>query len=145
MDVIPVRTRYTYSCWFSIPCLESITVMANTKITEEERQELKDKFVKYFEDVPVQKYAAMHIGVTEQTIVKWKDEDESFLNAVNLAKSSWVKKKMLTVKAEFALERLEKDVFKESKDIDLSTPQPILVQFIGADSDSTTTDNNNTD
>ncbi len=119
--------------------------MANTKITEEERQELKDKFVKYFEDVPVQKYAAMHIGVTEQTIVKWKDEDESFLNAVNLAKSSWVKKKMLTVKAEFALERLEKDVFKESKDIDLSTPQPILVQFIGADSDSTTTDNNNTD
>lgn len=34
--------------------------------------ELKKKYVEYFTDVPIQKYAAMAIGRDEDTIILWK-------------------------------------------------------------------------
>ncbi len=40
-------------------------------VSPEQYAEEKERFLKYFEDVPVQKYAAMYIGRTEQTIVNW--------------------------------------------------------------------------
>ncbi len=72
---------------------------------------LKADYVKYFEDVPVQKYAAMSIGRDEDTIVRWKQGDPDFADAIQVAKAKWIRKKVLATKAEFALERLEKEVF----------------------------------
>lgn len=91
-----------------------------TKQTAEDIAELKDKFVVYFKDVPVQKYAAMYIGRTEQTIINWLKDDQEFFNRVQEAKADWVKKKVTKVKAEFALERLEFDVFKQRSEQDLN-------------------------
>lgn len=93
--------------------------MARPNLPEEERQELKDKFVKYFQDVPVQKYAAMYIGVTENTITNWLKEDEEFCDAVNQARAEWVKKQVIKAKAEFKLERMEAEIFKERKEQDV--------------------------
>ena len=45
--------------------------MAKPNQSEAERQAQKDKFVAYFKDVPVQKYAAMYVGITEQTAIEW--------------------------------------------------------------------------
>ena len=87
---------------------------------EIEKDEKKAEFVKYFEDVPVQKYASMYVGITEQTAINWMKDDEAFFNAVNLARAKWVKKKNLKVKAEFALERLEHDVFKQRSETELN-------------------------
>lgn len=72
---------------------------------------LKQRYIEYYSDVPVQKYAAMAIGRNEDTIIRWRNEDSEFADAVQMAKAEWVRKRVLATKAEFALERLEKDVF----------------------------------
>jgi hypothetical protein len=91
-----------------------------------ERDEQKDKFVAYFRDVPVQKYAAMYVGITEQTAIDWMKKDQDFLNRVQEARADWVKKQVYKAKAEFKLERLEKSIFKESKELEVTLPKPIL-------------------
>lgn len=85
---------------------------------------LKEKYVSYFSDVPVQKYAAMFIGRDEDTIIRWKKEDAEFADSIQRAKAEWVRKKVLASKAEFALERLEKDVFGKQE-----LPQVQLSQY----------------
>ena len=92
----------------------------------EKQAEKKADFIKYFEDVPVQKYAAMYIGVTEATVINWMKEDEDFSSAVHQARAKWVKKRTLDVKAEFALERLESSVFKERREMEIKLPEPII-------------------
>ncbi len=72
---------------------------------------LKNDYVNYFKDVPVQKYAAMFIGRDEDTIIRWKKEDSEFADAVMKSKAEWIRKKVLATKAEFALERLASEVF----------------------------------
>ncbi len=86
--------------------------MANIKL-------LKSQYVRFYEDVPVQKYAAMHIGRDEDTIIRWRKNDVMFADAVKKAETAFIRKKMLTVKAEFALERLFKSVFSEKQEIEV--------------------------
>lgn len=106
--------------------------MAKPNQSAEERALQKDEFVRYFEDVPVQKYAAMYVGITEETAIQWMKKDTDFLNRVNQARAKWVKKKTLKAKAEFALERLEYQVFKQRMDV-TSGDKPMttaLVEFV---------------
>ncbi len=81
--------------------------------------ELKAEYVKYYADVPVQKYAAMAIARNEDTIMRWRHEDPDFADAVQMAHAEWIRKRMLATKAEFALERLEKSVFAPTATIEL--------------------------
>lgn len=74
---------------------------------------LKQEYVAYFADVPVQRYAAMYIGRDEDTVIRWRKEDPVFAEAIQRAKAVWIRKKLIATKAEFALERLEKSVFSE--------------------------------
>lgn len=92
---------------------------SETRQTEEDIRQLKDRFVEYFREVPVQKYAAMYIGRTEQTIINWLRGDEGFFNRVEEARADWVKKQASKVKAEFALERLEKEIWAERKEVEI--------------------------
>lgn len=83
--------------------------------------ELKEQYIEYYEDVPVQKYAAMAIARDEDTIIRWKKDDQEFADAVNQAKARWVRKRVLATKAEFALERLEKSIFSQSSTTHIET------------------------
>lgn len=85
---------------------------------------LKAKYVEYYTDVPVQKYAAMSVGRDEDTIIRWKKEDSSFADRVDQAKAQFVRKRMLAVKSEYALERLMNDVFSGQPQ-----PQRVNVEF----------------
>ena len=109
--------------------------MASTGITDEERAKLKQLFIDYFEDVPVVKYAAYYIGVTEQTAHNWLNDDNDFLGLVNQAKARWAKKRALKTLPSFQLERLDKEVWREQKDIvtDGSPIKPALVIFMDED------------
>ena len=93
---------------------------------KEQIAELKRKYIEYYKELPVQKYAAMYVGRDEETIINWRKDDLDFSNQVNLARAEWVRKKASKAKVEFALERLEKQIFKETKEVELTTPQPIL-------------------
>lgn len=87
--------------------------------------DLKAQYVSYFEDVPIQKYAAMAIGKDEDTLIRWRKADPIFADAVKRAKAEWVRKKILSVKAEFALERIEKEIFKPTEEVKIDAPQPV--------------------
>lgn len=109
--------------------------MMETRQTKADIELLKNKFVEYFRDVPVQKYAAMYIGRTEQTIINWLKEDEDFFNRVQEARADWVKRKAGKVRAEFALERLEKEIWSERKEVtvDIDPRKKILEKYLGED------------
>jgi hypothetical protein len=81
--------------------------------------ELKNEYIKYYQDVPVQRYAAMFIAKDEDTIIRWRKEDSDFADAVLKAKAEWIRKKVIATKAEFALERLEKSVFSQNSTIEV--------------------------
>lgn len=72
---------------------------------------LKEKYIEYFSEVPVQKYAAMYIGRDEDTIIRWRKHDKDFADAVERSKAEWIRKKVMATKAEFALERLDNSMF----------------------------------
>lgn len=85
---------------------------------------LKEQYISYFADVPVQKYAAMYIGRDEDTIIRWRKDDPAFADSVKRAEADFIRKKMLAVKSEFALERLFKQVFTQKEEIQISEPIP---------------------
>lgn len=78
---------------------------------------LKREYVRYFLDVPIQKYAAMAIARDEDTIIRWRKDDPKFADAVQRAKANWIRKKVIATKAEFALERLESEIFSPKVNI----------------------------
>lgn len=79
--------------------------------------ELKKKFLDYYKDVPIQKYAAASIRRDENTISAWKDEDHDFRDAIEEMKSIFVSKNLLKTKAEFRLERLLRESFGQTLDV----------------------------
>ena len=100
---------------------------------QSEREQIKELFIEYFEDVPVIKYASYYAGITEQTAHNWLKEDEEFLSLVNQAKARWAKKRALKTRAEFQLERLDKEIWREQKDLvtDGQKIQPATVIDLG--------------
>lgn len=103
---------------------------------------LKIKYLAYYEDVPIQKYAAMAIARDEDTVIRWRKEDAEFADAVQIAKAKWIRKKVLSSKAEFALERLEKEIFGKNPTASQQTfPTVALVEFIGDGEDQNDLDN----
>lgn len=107
---------------------------AKTKTLVKARQtkaiiaKLKEDYIDYFREVPVQKYAAMSIGRSEDTIIEWRSTDPDFSDRVEEARAWWVRKKAGKVRAEFALERLEKDVWAERKEVTGKDGGPIEVK-----------------
>lgn len=51
----------------------------------------KELYTQYYEDAPVQKYAAMHIGKDEDTLIRWRKADKAFADAVQRVKANWVR------------------------------------------------------
>lgn len=96
-------------------------LMENNKTEQLDKTSiLKKQYVEYFEDVPIQKYAAMFIGRDEDTIIRWRKSDTDFADAVMKSKANWIRKKLISAKAEFVLERLEKELFNK-----LEPPQEV--------------------
>jgi hypothetical protein len=90
--------------------------------------DLKREYIKYYVDLPVQRYAAMAIARDEDTIIRWRREDQEFADSILRAKAEWIRKKVIATKAEFALERLEKEIFSPSATVEIYSqvqPQPI--------------------
>lgn len=103
----------------------------------DDRLPLKLKFLEYFKEVPIQKFAAGHIGRNENTIKVWKDEDPDFLDCIEEAKSAFVRKSINDVRSkEWLLERIFKGDFAQRSELtgkDGESLTPLLVRFIGTD------------
>ena len=72
---------------------------------------LKSAYLSFYADCPIQKYAAEYIGKDEDTVIRWKNNDQAFADAAKRLKSEYIRKRWLSTKAEFALERLDNTLF----------------------------------
>lgn len=82
------------------------------------RLELKEKFLAYFKEVPIQKYAGAWIGKSEDTITRWKEEDKDFADQIENAKAEFIKSKLGKIQSnEWILERLFKDHFAQRNEL----------------------------
>ncbi len=72
---------------------------------------LKAAYLTFYADCPIQKYAAEYIGKDDDTVIRWRNKDPVFADAIKRLKSEYVRKRWLSTKAEFALERLDNILF----------------------------------
>lgn len=96
---------------------------------QDDKLALKQKFLEYYAEVPIQKYAGAYIGRDEDTISRWKQEDADFADQIELKKAEYLRQNLKEVKSkEWILERLFKDHFLIIKDCPKSTnPQVTYV------------------
>lgn len=103
--------------------------MANAKYKatiEERMAEQKARAIEYYEAMPVYKHAAAFAGVSEDTLQIWRKDDPQFSEDLQKAKAEFIRKHGKKAKSEFLLERLDKENFRESKEIEVTVPKPIL-------------------
>jgi|SRR6266567_4406574 len=86
-------------------------------------EKLKQQYINYYRDVPIQKYAAQAVCRDEDTIIRWRKTDKDFADAVYQAHAEWVRKRVIATKAEFALERLEREIFGRKTTLSIETSQ----------------------
>lgn len=84
----------------------------------DERLEIKEKYLLYLEDVPKHKWACKAVKISEDTSKRWRDEDEDFADQCESRISAWVKKTLKKSRPEFQLERLMRDDFSEHSTVE---------------------------
>jgi hypothetical protein len=96
------------------------------KLTKEQK---KMAILAYLEYAPIYKYASMSVGITDETLKAWRDEDEEFSHQCEARISEFVTRTVRRTKPEFQLERMLRDFSPrteltgaEGKDL----PTPIL-------------------
>lgn len=98
-------------------------------VSESQAQEmarLKDEFVEYYRELPVKRYAAGYVGKSEDTIARWLQEDTEFAERVTKAKSDWAKARAKKTMPAFQLERLDKEIWAERKEVTGKDGEPVI-------------------
>jgi hypothetical protein len=86
--------------------------------TQEEIAQLKEDYLRFFAEFPVQKAAADFIGRTPATIQDWQNADPKFLAAVQRAKAEWAKKAHRRVRPDNLLANLYDETKPPKQEID---------------------------
>lgn len=86
-----------------------------------DNKQLKEKFLEYYRQLPIQKLAGASIGKDETTICRWKNEDADFANQIENAKAEWALEKVKKVRSnEWILERVIRDHFASENERELN-------------------------
>lgn len=65
-------------------------------------------------------------GITDDTLKKYRDEDEEFSEQLEMVRTQFIGKHIKRSKSEFILERLAPAYFKDRKELEVTLPKPIL-------------------
>ena len=99
--------------------------------TEQERiARLKLEYVDYYRELPVQKLAAASIGRDDDTIIRWRGQDQEFAEQVQQARAAWALKKTKRVDDTWLLERVLREEFTPRVDVVVSSQDKTLEQLI---------------
>ena len=105
---------------------KSLQSLEKKPITNKEQ---KDKFLEYFRQLPIQELGANFIGVDENTITRWKKDDQEFADCIASAKSSWALDNARRVRSkEWLLEREMSNHFKERKEVEVSGDPLVIIK-----------------
>lgn len=100
------------------------------KLTKQQKEiaELKVKFLEYYSDMPIKKYAAYSVGRNEDTILIWEKEDSDFSDKIKRAKAQYLLAKSKRLQPSFIIPLLFRELTprqeltgKDGKDL----PTPI--------------------
>lgn len=98
---------------------------------------LKDEYIEYYKDLPVKRYAAGYIGKSEDTVARWLEEDTDFADRVTKAKSEWAKSRARKTMPQFQLERLDKEIWAERKELTGEGGKELTFKIINYGEDTT--------
>lgn len=109
-------------------------------MTEQERMATeKVDFLKYFADVPIQKYAAMHIGRSDETITRWKRDDVEFVEQIKALRAEYLRKSVKKIRLgdpKWVIERMYKKDFSARQEItgaDGERLLPVIIEELETD------------
>jgi hypothetical protein len=97
-----------------------------SKQTIEDIEVKKDIAVAAAEQVYNYKLIGKSVGRDEDTILNWRKEDADFSDRLEQARYRFLQKNTRRAKPEFLLERLEPQIFKERKEMEIKLPEPII-------------------
>lgn len=91
---------------------------------------LKEKFLEYFRQLPVQRLAAASIARSEDTISLWKKDDSEFSDEIDKAAAEWAMDKAKKVKSEeWLLERIMRGHFSQRTEITGADGEPVVFEI----------------
>lgn len=95
---------------------------------QDERLPLKEEFLRYYKTTPIQNYACKYIGRSEDTIGRWKKEDQDFADCINKLKAEYVREKLNDVRSsEWILERVFKGDFAARQEFTGANGEPLVI------------------
>lgn len=92
----------------------------------EKQARLKEEAVLQAEQFYHYDLIARATGMTDDTLKKYRDEDPDFSERLEKSRTQFLHKNLRRAKPEFLLERLEPRYFKETKELNITVPRPIL-------------------
>lgn len=97
-----------------------------------DNERLKEKFLEYYRQLPIQKLAGASIGKDETTICRWKKVDADFANQIENAKAEWALEKVKRVRSnEWILERVIRDHFASENESEINQRLDELEKRLG--------------
>jgi len=73
------------------------------------KEDKKKAILAYLEFAPIYKYASKAVGITDETLKAWRDEDEEFSQQCEAKIAEFVTRTVRRTKPEFQLERMLRD------------------------------------
>ncbi len=93
---------------------------------ENKQAALKVQAIIHAESLYHYKLIARAVGITDETLKTYRDDDEEFSHELEQARTKFLQKRIKQARPEFLLERLEPELFKERKELEVDIPKPIL-------------------
>jgi hypothetical protein len=103
------------------------------KTQQEEIADLKETYLQFFSEFPVQKAGADFIGRSVDTIQAWQRDDPKFSADVSRAKAEWAKKASRRVKPDNLLANLYDDTKPPKQELEVNLPTSITITHVHAD------------
>lgn len=92
----------------------------------EKQARLKESAILWAESLYTYKLICRAIGITEDTLKTWREDDKEFSDRLEEFRIKFLNKNMKRAKPEFLLERLAHEDFKERTETEVNLPKPIL-------------------
>lgn len=101
--------------------------MAKETLAEKQFR-IKESAIIWAESLYAYKLICRAIGITEETMIKWRKDDQDFSDRLEMSRVKFLNRNMRKAKPEFLLERLELEHFKQrtESDVRVELPSPIL-------------------
>lgn len=91
----------------------------------------KDKqagILEYLRRFPFYKWAAKSVGIDEDTLRNWRDEDKEFSAQCEVAKAEAIEKLGRRATPDFMLKNVDPETFKDKKEVEVSGDPLVIIK-----------------